>query len=72
MKEYIIKVPEDAEQVITAVMEKFGVESVAIEKKKKPSKLRKEIIQAVKEINEIKQGKKKARNAEDFLNELRG
>jgi hypothetical protein len=30
----------------------------------------KEIKQAVKELKLIKSGKKKARNAEDFLNEL--
>lgn len=72
MKEYLIKVPDDAEDVITAVMEKFGVETIEVEKKKKHLKLRKEIINAVKEINQIKKGKKQARNAEDFLNELHG
>lgn len=71
MKEYLIKIPEDAEEVITAVMEKFGVKSFAVEKKKKHSKLHKEISEAVKEINQMKTGKKQARNAEDFLNELR-
>ncbi len=34
MKEFIIKVPEDADEVIAAVMEKFGVESVALKKRK--------------------------------------
>ncbi len=29
-------------------------------------------MEAVKEINAIKKGKKQARNAEDFINELRG
>ena len=33
-------------------------------------KLRKDLNEAVTEINLIKSGKKKARNAEDFLNEL--
>lgn len=69
MKEYLIKVPEDANKIITAVMEKFGVETIEI-KKKKYSKLQEEIIEAVKEVNQIKKGMKKARNAEDFLNEL--
>ena len=71
MKEYIIKVPEEADEVITAVMQKFGVETIEIEKKKRHSKLRKEIIEAVQELNEIKQRKKTVRDAEDFLNELR-
>lgn len=36
MKEYIISIPEDSEEIITAVMEKFGVKAVEI-KRKKPS-----------------------------------
>jgi hypothetical protein len=41
--------------------------------KKNPSeknKLMREILAGVKELNLIKQGKKKARNVEDLLNEL--
>ncbi len=40
MKEYIIRIPEDSEQVVTAVMEKFGVETIRVKetKKLKPSK----------------------------------
>ncbi|MGN6491447.1 MAG: hypothetical protein ACTHLE_05575 [Agriterribacter sp.] len=37
---------------------------------KAKAKLMEEISEAVEEINLIKEGKKKARNAEDFLNEL--
>lgn len=36
MKEYIISIPEDSEEIVTAVMEKFGVKAVEI-KKRKPS-----------------------------------
>jgi len=38
MKEYIISVPEDSEEIVTAVMEKFGVKATEIKKKKLPSK----------------------------------
>ncbi|HVZ96622.1 MAG TPA: hypothetical protein VG847_07090 [Chitinophagaceae bacterium] len=41
MKEYNIKVPEDAEKVVTAVMEKFGVVATAVGPKKKPAKKQK-------------------------------
>lgn len=34
MKEYIVKIPEDSEGIITAVMEKFGVQATEIKKKK--------------------------------------
>lgn len=37
MKEYIIRIPEDSEEIITAVMEKFGVQATEIKKKKKSS-----------------------------------
>ena len=38
MKEYIIRIPEDSEEIITAVMEKFGVQATEIKKKKTPAK----------------------------------
>lgn len=38
MKEYIVRIPEDAEEVITAVMEKFGVKATEIKKRKTSSK----------------------------------
>lgn len=34
MKEYIIRIPEDSEQVVTAVMEKFGVKATKLKKRK--------------------------------------
>ncbi len=33
-KEYIISIPKESEQVITAVMEKFGVKATEIKKRK--------------------------------------
>ena len=39
---------------------------------KKKSKLYKEIEEAIHELNEIKAGRKTARDARDFLNELQG
>ena len=38
MKEYIVRIPEDSEEIITAVMEKFGVEATEIKKKKTAAK----------------------------------
>ncbi|MDQ2719510.1 MAG: hypothetical protein M3Z26_07095 [Bacteroidota bacterium] len=38
MKEYIISIPEESEQVVTAVMEKFGVKTTEIKKRKTVSK----------------------------------
>jgi hypothetical protein len=38
MKEYIVRIPEDSEEIITAVMEKFGVQATEIKKKKTPAK----------------------------------
>ena len=35
MKEYIVRIPEEYEQVITSVMEKFGVETTELKKRKK-------------------------------------
>ena len=34
MKEYIVRIPDDSEEIITAVMEKFGVQATEIKKKK--------------------------------------
>ena len=38
----------------------------------KKSSIIKNLDEAIKEVNDIKAGKKTARNARDFLNELRG
>ncbi len=38
MKEYIVRIPEDSEEIITAVMEKFGVEATEIKQKKTSTK----------------------------------
>jgi hypothetical protein len=34
MKEYIISIPEESEEIVTAVMEKFGVKATEIKKRK--------------------------------------
>lgn len=38
MKEFLIRIPEDSEQIITAVMEKFGVKTSEVKTKKIPAK----------------------------------
>lgn len=34
MKEYIVRIPEESEQVVTAVMEKFGAKVTELKKRK--------------------------------------
>ncbi len=34
MKEYLIKIPDDSQYVVTAVMERFGVKASEVKKKK--------------------------------------
>ena len=38
MKEYIVRIPEDEVEIITTVMEKFGVQATEIKKKKVSAK----------------------------------
>lgn len=37
-KEYIISVPQESEEIVTALMQKFGVKATKIKKKKTPAK----------------------------------
>lgn len=51
MKDYIISIPEDSEEIVTAVMEKFGVKAIEIKKRKSPAK---KIISKKKKITSKK------------------
>ncbi len=69
MSELIIQIDADKEPLIKELVKQLGG-SVESKSGKKKSRLEREIKQAVKEMNDIKSGKKKARNADEFLNEL--
>jgi len=58
MKEYIVRIPEDSEEIITAVMEKFGVQATEIKKKK---------ILAKKPVTKKKKATSKEKNDHTYL-----
>jgi len=63
-----IRIPNEETQKVSSFIEDLGGEVVSSELTKE--ELRQYIKAAVEEIKLIRAGKKKARNAEDFLNEL--
>jgi hypothetical protein len=63
-----IRIPNEETQKVSSFIEDLGGEVVSSELTKE--ELRQDIKAAVEEIKLIRAGKKKARNAEDFLNEL--
>lgn len=63
-----IRIPEEETQKVSSFIEDLGGEVVSSELTK--DELRQEIKEAVEEMKLIRAGKKKARNAEDFLYEL--
>ena len=70
MKEMIVQVPDDAVHMLEELVERIGGDVKKVAGNPEGSSLYKEITQAVKEMKLIKEGKKNARNAEEFLNEL--
>ncbi len=63
-----IRIPDEAAEKFSGIIEKMGGEIVSSGLTKE--ELRQEIKEAVEEMKLIRTGKKKARNAEEFLNEL--
>lgn len=63
-----IRIPEEETQKVSSFIEDIGGEWVSSELTK--DELRQEIKEAVEEMKLIRAGKKKARNAEDFLYKL--
>ncbi len=63
-----IRIPNEETQKVSSFIEDLGGEVVSSELTKE--ELRQDIKAAVEERKLIRAGKKKARNAEDFLNEL--
>lgn len=70
MKELLIKVPNKTVPSLEQFVERIGGSVEEIKHSSGKEKLSSEITEAVKEMQLIKSGKKQARNAEDFLNEL--
>ncbi len=70
MKELVIKVPGDAVNSVEKFLETIGGTLEEVRYTSSKEKLIEEIKEAVKEINLVKAGKRKARNADDFINEL--
>jgi len=63
-----IRIPDEAAEKFSGIIKKMGGEIVSSGLTKE--ELRQEIKEAVEEMKLIRTGKKKARNAEEFLNEL--
>jgi hypothetical protein len=70
MKELQIKVPDEAVSLVEKFIEKIGGSIEEIKHSTAKTKLSADIKEAVEEMKLIKSGKKQAKNAEDFLNEL--
>ena len=69
MMKVLLEIPDNKAQSIMDVLHSISyIKTTSLTESK--AKLLKEIKQAVDEITVIRTGKKKARNAEDFLNEL--
>ena len=68
MTELIIHIHEEKESLIKELVKQLGGNVV---KGKKAAGLRKELRTAIREVRDIKKGKLKAKDAEEFLNELR-
>jgi hypothetical protein len=70
MAEFIVHIAPEKEALVKELVEQLG--GRVIQKKKNVAKARliKEIKEAVEEMKLVRAGKKKARNAEEFLNEL--
>ncbi len=70
MKELHIKVPNEAVSSVEQFIEKIGGSIEEIKHSTAKIKLSADLKEAVEEMKLIKSGRKQARNAEDFLNEL--
>lgn len=70
MSEFIVQIAPEKEALVKELVVQLGGTITSKHKKTAKAKLVKEITEAVEELKLIRAGKKKARNAEDFLNEL--
>ena len=70
MKHVTVQVPDKKYPFFLELVDSLGLKKVRQNAKSGKEKILDEVKEAVEEMKLIKAGKKKARNAEDFLNEL--
>jgi hypothetical protein len=70
MKQVIVEIPDKKYPFFIELVKSLGLKSVSPSEKLGRNEVKAGIIEAVEEMKLIKAGKKKARNAEDFLNGL--
>ncbi len=70
MQEYIIQIAPEKEALVKELIVQLGGRIMRKKRSGVKAKLIKDIEEAVEEMKLVRAGKKKARNAEDFLNEL--
>jgi hypothetical protein len=70
LKQVIVDIPDNKYPFFMELVKNLGLKNVSPTNKGGKIEIRAGIIEAVEEIKLVKAGKKKARNAEDFLNGL--
>jgi hypothetical protein len=70
MKQVTVEIPDKKYLFFIELVKSLGLKNVSPAKKYGKNDIRADIKEAVEEMKLIKEGKKKARNAEDFLNDL--
>jgi hypothetical protein len=70
MKQVTIQVPDKKYPFFLELIESLGLKKVRRSSKYGKEQILDGVKEAIEEIKLVKAGKKKARNAEDFLNEL--
>lgn len=70
MKHVIVEIPDKKYPFFIELVKSLGLKNISPTEKNGKNEIRAGIKEAVEEMKLIKAGKKKARNAEDFLNGL--
>lgn len=70
MKQVTVQVPDKKYSFFLELVNSLGLKKVSSDNKTGKEEILAGVKEAVEEMKLIKAGKKKARNAEDFLNEL--
>jgi hypothetical protein len=70
MKQVIVEIPDKKYPFFIELVKSLGLKNVSPSEKLGKNEIKAGIKEAVEEMKLIKAGKKKARNAEDFLNGL--
>ena len=70
MKQVTVEIPDKKYSFFMELVKSLGLKNVTPANKQEKNSVKADIKEAVEEMKQIKAGKKKARNAEDFLNGL--